>query len=173
MVCSTQGQLRDCGATHGILVSTGQQPHALSTNLRETPMPLTQRLVATRSLARGPIDSSTARASTARSRPLLRFAELQDELVGMPANRRIEHFGRTGVSRVSQNRTLGVELESRSFNLTAHGRGLDAMQGLGYVCRSTQSGRMIENHIHATGLQRTVDGLVKRADVDRAHELVV
>ena len=51
----------------------------------------------------------------------LRFAELQDELVGVPANRCIEHFSRTGVRRVGQNRTLGVELESRSFNLSAHG----------------------------------------------------
>src|SRR6516225_4396394 len=50
----------------------------------------------------------------------LRFAELQDELVGVPANRCIEHFSRTGVRRVGQNRTLGVELESRSFNLSAH-----------------------------------------------------
>src|SRR5215470_10780500 len=47
------------------------------------------------------------------------------------------------------------------------------MQGLGYVCRSTRSGGMIENHIYPTGLQRTVDGPVKRGDVDRAHELVV
>src|SRR5215469_8832792 len=115
----------------------------------------------------------TARASTSRSGPLLRFAELQDELVGVPANRCIEHSGRTGVRRVGQDRTLGVEPESRSFNLSAHGRGLDAMQGLGYVCRSTRSGGMIENHIYATGLQRTVDGLVKCGDVDRAHELVV
>src|ERR1700758_4741117 len=47
------------------------------------------------------------------------------------------------------------------------------MQGLGYVRRSTRSGGMIENDVHATGLQRTVDGLVKGGDVDGAHELVV
>jgi len=77
--------------------------------------------LSTRSRARRCIDSSTARPSTSRSRPLLRFAELQDELVGVSANRCIEHFGGTGVRRVGQNRTLGVELESRSFNFSAHG----------------------------------------------------
>src|ERR1700733_8985605 len=102
-----------------------------------------------------------------------RFAELQDELIGVSANRLVEHFGRAGVRRIGENRTLGVELESRGFDLSAHGRGLDAMQGLGYIRGSTQSGGMIENYIYATGLQRTVDGLVKRGGVDRAHELVV
>ena len=58
---------------------------------------------------------------------LLRFAELQDELVGVTANRLVEHFGRAGVRRIGENRTLGVELESRGFDLSAHGRGLDAM----------------------------------------------
>src|ERR1700677_410536 len=104
---------------------------------------------------------------------LLRFAELQDELVGVPANSLVEHFGRAGVRRIGENRTLGVELEARGFGLSAHGRGLDAMQGLGYICGSAQSGGMIENYIYATGVQWTVDGLVKRGDVDRCHELVV
>src|SRR5882724_1384653 len=104
---------------------------------------------------------------------LLGFAELQDELVRVSANRLVEHFGRAGVRRIGENRTLGVELEARGFDLSAHGRGLDAMQGLGYICGRAQSGGMIENYIYATGLQRTVDGLVKRGDVDRAHELVV
>src|SRR5438874_7898985 len=104
---------------------------------------------------------------------LLRFAELQDELVGVSANRLVEHFGRAGVRRIGENRTLGVELEARGFGLSAHGRGLDAMQGLGYICGRAESGGMIENYIYAAGLQRTVDGLVKRGDVDRAHELVV
>src|SRR5580692_11577649 len=104
---------------------------------------------------------------------LLRFAERQDELIGVSANRLVEHFGRAGVCRIGENRTLGVELEPRGFDLSAHGRGLDAMQGLGYICRSTQSCGVIENYIYATGLQRTVDGLVKRGDVDGAHELVV
>jgi len=35
-------------------------------------------------------------------------------------------------------------------------------------CGSTQSGGMIENYIYDTGLQRTVDGLVKRGGVARA-----
>src|SRR3979490_2619546 len=104
---------------------------------------------------------------------LLRRAELQDELVRVSANRLVEHFGRVGVRRIGENRTLGVELEARGFDLSAHGRGLDAMQGLGYICGRAQSGGMIENYIYAAGLQRTVDGLVKRDDVDRAHELVV
>jgi hypothetical protein len=75
-----------------------------------------------------------------RSRVLgSRFAELQDDLVGVPANRLVEHFCRAGVRRIGENRTLGVELEARGFDLSAHGRGLDAMQGLGYICGSTQS----------------------------------
>src|SRR6202451_2518093 len=102
-----------------------------------------------------------------------RLAELQDELVGVSANRLVEHFGRAGVRRIGENRTLGVELEARGFDLSAHGRGLDAMQGLGYICGSTQSGGMIENYIYTTGLQRTVDGLVKRGGVNRPHGLVV
>src|SRR5579862_8631183 len=106
-------------------------------------------------------------------RSLLRFAELQDELVGVSANRRVEHFGRARVCRISENRTLGIELESRGFDLSAHGRGLDAMQGLGYICGSTRSGGMIENDIHATGLERIVDRLVEGGGVDRPHELVV
>jgi len=32
---------------------------------------------------------------------------------------------------------------------------------------------MIENYIYANRASATVDGLVKRGDVDRAHELVV
>jgi hypothetical protein len=58
---------------------------------------------------------------------LLGFAELQDELVGVPANRLVEHIGRAGVRRIGENRTLGIELEARGFDLSAHGRGLDAM----------------------------------------------
>ena len=34
---------------------------------------------------------------------LLRFAELQDELVGVSANRLIEHFGRARVRRIGEN----------------------------------------------------------------------
>src|SRR5271165_6457282 len=71
-----------------------------------------------------------------------RLAELQDELVGVSANRLVEHLGRAWVRRIGENRTLGVELEPRGFDLSAHGRGLDAMQGLGYICGSTQSGGM-------------------------------
>src|ERR1700736_237846 len=82
--------------------------------------------------------------------PLLRLAELQDELVRVSANRLVEHFGRAGVRRIGENRTLGVELEPRGFDLSAHGRGLDAMQGLGYICGSTLSGGMIENYVKAT-----------------------
>ena len=78
-----------------------------------------------------------------------------------------------GVRRIGENRTLGVELEPRGFDLSAHGRGLDAMQRLGYICGGTLSGGMIENYIYATGLQRTVDGLIKRGGVNRAHELVM
>src|ERR1700734_4044786 len=112
--------------------------------------------------------------SGSRSRVLRsRFAELQDELVRVSANRLVEHFGRAGVRRIGENRTLGIELEPRGFDLSAHGRGLDAMQSLSYIWRSTHSGRMIENYIKATGLQRTIDGLVKRGGVDRPHELVV
>src|ERR1700723_856427 len=112
--------------------------------------------------------------SGSRSRVLRSgFAELQDELVGVSANRLGEHVGLAGVPRIGENRTLGVELEARGFDLSAHGRGLDAMQGLGYVCGSTEGGGRMENYIYATGLQRTVDGLVERGDVDRAHELVV
>ena len=89
---------------------------------------------------------------------LLRFAELQHELVGVSANCRVEHFGRAGVRWIGENRTLGVELESRGFDLSAHGRGLDAMQGLGYICWSTRSGGVIDNYIYPTGLERAVDG---------------
>ena len=85
----------------------------------------------------------------------------------------VEHFGRAWVRRIGENRTVRVELESRGFDLSAHSRGLDAMQGLGYIGGGTGSRGMIENYIDATGLQRTVDGLVKRSGVDWAHELVV
>src|ERR1700723_2810818 len=112
--------------------------------------------------------------SGSRSRVLRSgFAELQDELVGVSANRLGEHVGLAGVPRIGENRTLGVELEARGFDLSAHGRGLDAMQGLGYICGSTRCGGMIENYVKATGLQRTVDGLVKRGGVNRPHEVVV
>jgi len=56
---------------------------------------------------------------------LLRFAELQDELVSVPANRLVEHFGGAGVLGIGENRTLGVELEPRGFDLSTHRRGLD------------------------------------------------
>src|SRR5579863_9259448 len=104
---------------------------------------------------------------------LLRFAELQDELVSVPANRLVEHFGGAGVLGIGENRTLGVELEPRGFDLSTHRRGLDTMQSLSYVGGSARSGGMIEHYINTTGLQRTVDGLVERGGVDRAHELVV
>src|ERR1700691_4574559 len=77
---------------------------------------------------------------------LLRLAELQDELGGVSANRLVEHFSRAGVRRIGENRTLRVELEARGFDLSAHGRGLDTMQGLGYICGSSRSGGMIENY---------------------------
>jgi mandelamide amidase len=92
---------------------------------------------------------------------------------GVPANRLVRHSGRAGVGRIGENRALGVEFEARGFDLSTHGRGLNAMQGLGYIRGSTHSGGMIENYIDAAGLQRAVDGLVKGGDVDRAHELVV
>src|ERR1700722_571781 len=104
---------------------------------------------------------------------LLWLFEFEDELVRLAPNRRVEHLGRAGVRRIDENRTLGVELEPRGLDLSAHGRRLNAMQSLGYICGSTQSGGMVENYVYATRLQRTVDGLVKRGDVDRAHELVV
>ena len=105
------------------------------------------------------------------ARSLRRFAEFQDELVGVSANRRVEHSGRAGVRRIGENRALGVEFESRSFNLPAHGGRLDAMQGLGYIRGSTWSSGMIKNHVKATGLERIVDGLVKRGDIDRPMNL--
>src|SRR3984893_11911792 len=104
---------------------------------------------------------------------LLRLAELQDELVRVSANRLVEHFGRAGVRRIGENRTLGVELEPRGFDLSAHGRGLDTMQSLGYIAGSARSGGMIENYVKATGLQRFVYRLVKRSGVNRSHELVM
>src|ERR1700733_3413546 len=112
--------------------------------------------------------------SGSRSRVLRsRFAELQDELVGVSANRLVEHLGRAGVRRIGENRALGVELEARGFDLSAHGRRLDAMQGLGYIGGSARSGGMIENYVKATGLQGVVHGLVKRGGVNRAHEVVM
>src|ERR1700691_4580182 len=106
-----------------------------------------------------PSSSHLAATGGSLQSSLLRFAELQDELVGVSANRLVEHLGRAGVRRIGENRALGVELETRGFDLSAHGRGLDAMQGLGYIGGSTPSGGMIENCIYATGLQRIVDGL--------------
>src|SRR5271163_4554624 len=104
---------------------------------------------------------------------LLRFSKFEDELIRLAANRLVEHLGRAGVRRIGENRTLGVELEARGFDLSAHGRGLDAMQGLGYICGSTQSGGMIENYVYATRLQRFVYRPVKRGRVNRPHELVM
>src|ERR1700683_4601428 len=104
---------------------------------------------------------------------LLRLAELQDELIGVSANRLVEHFGRAWVRRIGENRTLGVELEPNRFDLSAHGRGLDTMQSLGYIGGSARSGGMIENYVKATGFQRFVYRLVKRSGVNRPHELVM
>src|SRR5215470_17034259 len=47
------------------------------------------------------------------------------------------------------------------------------MQCFGHVRGRTRSGGMIENYICAAGLERIVDSLVERCDVDRTHELVV
>src|SRR3984885_2179882 len=104
---------------------------------------------------------------------LLRLAELQDELVRVPANRLVEHFGRARGRRIGENRTFGVKLEPNRFDLSAHRRGLDTMQSLGYIGGSARSGGMIENHVKATGLQRFVYRLVKRGGVNRPHELVM
>ena len=52
---------------------------------------------------------------------LLRLSEFEDELIRLAANRLVEHFGRSGVRRIGENRTLGVELEARGFDLSAHG----------------------------------------------------
>src|ERR1700722_11996648 len=82
-----------------------------------------------------------------------RFAKLQDELVGVSANRLVEHFCRAGVCRIGENRTLRVELEPGRFNLPAHRGGLDAMQSLGYFDGRAGCGGMIENYIYATGFQ--------------------
>src|SRR5581483_5949483 len=90
------------------------------------------------------------RAEHSRGRPpcsLLWFAELQEEPIGVSANRLVEHTGRPGIRRIGENRALGVELESRGLDLLAHSRGIDAMQGLGYICRSALRGGMIQNDI--------------------------
>jgi len=78
--------------------------------------------------------------------------------------------GSAGLARIELSES---NLNPAASTSRAHGRGLDAMQGLGYICGSTQSGGMIENYIYATGLQRTVDGLLNSAGVDWAHELIV
>jgi hypothetical protein len=58
-----------------------------------------------------------------------------------------------GVRRIGENRTLGVELEPNRFDLSAHRRGLDTMQSLGYIGGSARNGGMIENYVKATGLR--------------------
>jgi hypothetical protein len=130
----------------------------------------------------GPATCTAPSTSTAKPRArfqafsihlLVGFSEFEDELIRLVADCLVEHFGRPGVRRIGENRTLRVELEPGGFDLSAHGRGLDAMQSLGYIGGSASGGGMIENDIKATGLQRTVDGLIERSDVDRAHELVV
>src|SRR6185312_71839 len=163
---------------HGPLYQPGSSPPSPSASRRPQVFPIPHR----HSITFAPsilrlvglfVRRAPERAPGRQPCSLLGFAELQDELVGVSANRLIEHFGRAGVRRIGEVRTLGVELEARGFDLPAHGRGFDAMQGLGYICGSTQSGGMIEDYICATGLQRTVDGLVERGGVDRPHELVV
>jgi len=126
------------------------------------------RVIAGLFVRRAPAESPGRQPSS-----LLRFAELQDELVGVSANRLVEHFGRAGVRRIGENRTLGVELEPNRFDLSAHRRGLDTMQSLGDIGGSARSGGVIENYVKATGLQRFVYRLVKRGGVNRPHELVM
>src|SRR5438132_11468701 len=89
-------------------------------------------------------------SSTRPPSSLLRLAELQDELVRVSANRLVEHFGRAGVRRIGENRTLGVKLEPNRFDLSAHRRRLDTMQSLSYIGGSARSGGTIESQVKAT-----------------------
>ena len=94
-------------------------------------------------------------------------------MIRLATNRLVEHLDCAGVRRIGEKRTLRVKLETSRFDLSAHGRRLNAVLCFGYICGSARSGGMIENDIHTTGLQRTVDGLVKRSGVDRAHKLIM
>src|SRR5690606_8305969 len=99
------------------------------------------------------------------------FAELVDELVGVPAHRRIEHLQRAVVVRVAQHLAGADELETGGLDLLAHQQRIDAVQGIGVAQPGTVLGAVVDDDVDTARLQRLEHRLVEHGRVGRAHEV--
>src|SRR4051812_10881665 len=102
---------------------------------------------------------STAAGYTAEAPAvlLLGLAELVDELVGVAADRLVEHHLLVVVGRIAQHIALALVDEARRSHLLADDRRVDAVQGVGVAHARARVGHMVDDQEHAAGLQRLVD----------------
>src|ERR1700722_10331331 len=89
---------------------------------------------------------------------LLRFLEDQQELVGVAADRRVEHLHGAVVGWIAQNVALARQHEADAFHFLLHRVLVDAMQGVsrGRHVRAGFGGVILDEEL-AAGLQRRVD----------------
>src|SRR3954469_10782971 len=99
--------------------------------------------------------SSTAPTTLPTRGPVsARFAELVDELIGMAADRGIEHLQAVIVSRVAQRLALADELESGGNHLCLDRCRLDPVERVGGGDPGAGGAGMIDHDIGPAGLQQ-------------------
>src|ERR1700752_4009048 len=91
------------------------------TAMRARPMKLSPSAKRCRSTSR-------ARAIPSPSSSSFRLPELEDELIGVPADARVEDLGGARIVVVAQHAALGFELEPGRRHFLLHRLGIDAMQ---------------------------------------------
>src|SRR6185312_14362804 len=93
---------------------------------------------------------------------LLRFPELQKELVGVPADRRVEHGQGVVVGRVAQDVAFARQLEAGALHLPLDHRLVDPVQLVGRLQAAAGLGGMVLDEEGPArlevGVDRTVEG---------------
>src|SRR3984893_4525332 len=119
--------------------------------------------------------TSRVRGIPSRASCLLRLAELQNELIRVSANARIEHLRGVRIVLVAQDVARGLELEAGRDDLLLHRLPVDAMQGRGVAKPGSGFRGVVEHDVHTAGLQgleyRLVD--VDGLDVGQVVKVVV
>src|SRR5271170_3089138 len=93
--------------------------------------------------------------------PLLpRLPELEDELVRLAADGAVELLLRVIVGRIGEDYAFARIDEARRFHFLFHDGRIDSMECVGVAKTRACFGRVIENDVNATGLQRVIDRLV-------------
>src|SRR5690242_16086816 len=98
--------------------------------------------------------TSRARAIPSPSSCSLRLPELEDELIGVPADPRVEHLGGVRIVVVAQDAALAFELEPGGLHFLLHRFGVDAMERRGVAKARALFRGVIEHQVDAARLER-------------------